>query len=327
MPEGTLLVLSRTDLAALEISPADVVPVVEDAYRARAAGVSANPRKLTAKPADEHSVAYAMLGRDGARDVVGFKTSYKFDPDHDRSTQRYYTSLTLYDDTTGAPVALMDCARIGSLRTPAVSALLARECARPDARSALLIGTGTQGRHALPFLLSALPDLDRLMLSGTHPDGIAAVRAELTRRHPGRDIEIVTDLPAAAAAADIVLATAGPATPAAVHADWLKPGTVSILVGYGLDRSTAHQADRVIATSAEQMAVTGTDLAADDGTMPAVAAELPDILTGQAPGRQDDTQTVFAYNSGLVVTDIALGHLFAHAALQQGLGQQVPLWR
>jgi ornithine cyclodeaminase len=268
-----------------------------------------------------------MLGRDGARDVVGIKTSYKFDPNHDRTSQHYYTSLTLYDDTTGAPVALMDCARIGALRTPAASALIARECAPPGARSALLIGTGTQGRHALPFLLATLPQLDRLMLIGTYADGITAVRDELARHHPDRDIEVVTDLAGAAMAADIVLAAAGPATPAAVSAEWLKPGTLSILVGYGLDRFTAHRADRVIATSAAQMAVTGTDLADDNGTMPTVDAEFPDVLTGRATGRADPADRIFAFNSGLVVTDVALGHLFAREAVRQGLGQDVPLWR
>lgn len=327
MADETLRVLSRSDLATIDIDLKDVVSVVEDAYLALAAGTSANPRKLTAKPADGHSVAYAMLGRDGARDVIGFKTSYKFDPAHDRAGQRYFTSLMLYDDTTGAPIALLDCARIGALRTPAVSALIARDCAAPGARNVLLIGTGTQGRHALPFLLTTLPTVDRLMLHGTHPDGIRAVRQELGRHHPGREVELVQDLQGAARAADIILAVAGPATRAAVPADWLKPGSLSILVGYGLAASAAHGADRLIATSAAQMAVTGTDLADESGTMPPVHAEFPDVLIGRTPAREDADQRLFAFNSGLVVTDIALGHRFAEQAAALGLGQQVRMWR
>ncbi|MFF3144750.1 ornithine cyclodeaminase family protein, partial [Streptomyces sp. NPDC057927] len=119
---------------------------------------------------------------------------------------------------TGLPLAMMDCSRIGSLRTPAVSALLARECAAPGARSALVIGTGTQGRLALPFLLTTLPDLDRLMLSGTPPEGIAAVREQVRSYFPDREVEVVTDLRAAAGDADVIVATAGGHTPAAVEA-------------------------------------------------------------------------------------------------------------
>jgi ornithine cyclodeaminase/alanine dehydrogenase-like protein (mu-crystallin family) len=321
-----LRVLSTADMAAIELSPLEVVEVIERAYLALAAGTSANPRKLTVKPDDGHSVAYAMLGRDGVRDVVAIKTSYRFDPTQIGASQHYYTSLLLYDDVTGLPIALMDCGRIGSLRTPAVSALLARECAGPDARSALVIGTGTQGRQALPFLLATLPGLDRLMVYGSHPDGLSAVRAELHRHYPDRDVEIVSDLPAAATDADVVLAVAGAGTSAAVEADWLKPGALCVLVGHGLAPSTLQQADYVIATSTAQMAVTGTDMVDEHGRLPVVDGELPEVLTGRAPGRQHSEQRVFAYNSGLVITDIALGHQFAEAAAQRGLGQVVTLW-
>src|SRR5690606_29753205 len=136
--DGTLRVLSTSDLAGIEISPPDVVSVVEQACRALAAGHSDNPRKLTVKPDDGHSVAYAMLGRDGVRQVVAVKTSYKHGLREERDRQHYYTTLTLYDDRTGLPVAMMDCGRIGALRTPAVSALLARELAAPGSRTALV---------------------------------------------------------------------------------------------------------------------------------------------------------------------------------------------
>lgn len=140
-----LRILSTSDLAGIDISLADVVATVEGAYRTLQAGQSDNPRKLTVKPQDGHSVSYAMLGRDGSREVVAIKTSYKHGLDKGREEQHYYTALTIYDDVTGLPVAMMDCSRIGSLRTPAVSALLARELAAPGARTALVIGTGTQG--------------------------------------------------------------------------------------------------------------------------------------------------------------------------------------
>ncbi|WP_432154699.1 ornithine cyclodeaminase family protein [Streptomyces tricolor] len=325
--DTALRILSTGDVAGIDIALPDVVSVVEQAYRTLAEGRSANPRKLTVTPEDGHSVAYAMLGRDGERNVVAVKTSYKYGLHEDRDKQHYYTTLTLYDDVTGLPVAMMDCGRVGALRTPAVSALLARELAAPGSRSALVIGTGTQGRLALPFLLTTLPRLDRLMLFGTHPEGIRAARAQLRAHFPDRELEIVSDLRAAAGQADIVLATAGPRTPASVPAEWLRPAALSVLVGYGIAPSTLHRADRVIATSAAQMRVTGTDMADETGELRAVDAEFPDVLAGRAAGRTDPGQRIFAYNSGLVVTDIALGHRFAQLALAQGLGTVVPLWR
>ncbi len=325
--DKTLRILSTSDLAGIDIGLADVVSVVEQAYRTLADGQSDNPRKLSVKPEDGHSVSYAMLGRDGVRNVVAVKTSYKHGLHEDRDKQHYYTTLTIYDDETGLPVAMMDCGRIGSLRTPAVSALLARELAAPGSRSALVNGTGTQGRLALPFLLTTLPDLERLMVFGTHPDGIRAVREQLHAYFPEHELEVVDDLRAAAGDADVVLATAGQNTPAAVEAEWLKPAALSVLVGHGIAPSTLHRTDRVIATSAAQMRVTGTDMADENGRLRDVDAEFPDVLAGRAPGRTDDGQSIFAYNSGLVVTDIALGHRFAQLALAQGLGTVVRLWQ
>jgi N-[(2S)-2-amino-2-carboxyethyl]-L-glutamate dehydrogenase len=325
-----LRVLSATDVATIEVNPTDVVKVVERDLLKFAAGASTNPPKLKVKADDGHSVAYAMLGRDGVREVVAIKISYRFDrPQIGPSQHRelhYYTSLLLYDDVTGLPIALMDCGRIGALRTPAVTALLARECAVAGARSALVIGTGVQGRQSLPFLLVTLPDLDRLMVYGSHPDGLSSVREELLHHHPDRDVDIVSDLPAAVADADVILAVAGASTSAAVEADWLKPGALCVLVGYGLAPSTLNQADYVIATSAAQMAVTGTDMADEQGRLPAVAGELPEVLAGRIRGRQGSEQRVFAYNTGMVITDIALGHQFAEAAAQRGVGQVVTLW-
>ncbi len=190
-----------------------------------------------------------------------------------------------------------------------------------------MIGTGTQGRLALPFLLTTLPDLDRLMVYGTHPDGLAAVRETLHHYFPERELDVVDDARAAAADADVVVATAGQHTPAAVEAADLKPGALSILVGHGIAPSTLHQADRVIATSEAQMKVTGTDMADAEGNFPPVDAEFPEVLAGRAEGRRSGDERIFAYNSGLVVTDIALGHRFAQLAIEQGLGTRVSLWQ
>lgn len=321
-----LRVLSRSDLADVPVAPADVVRAVEEAYIALAAGDSDNPRKLSVANPDGWSVAYAMLGRDGRRRVVAMKSSYKFDPGHDRTTKRYYTTITLYDDTTGAPIAMMDCSRVGALRTPAVSALLVRETLRRDADTVLLIGTGTQGRNALPHLLAANPQLRKLMLYGTHPEGIEAVHRQLAEYAPHALLDTVDDPYEAARGADVVLATAGPGTEVAIESEHLAPGSVVVLVGYGLAPSTLRDADRVVATSAEQMALTGTDMADENGVLRRVDAELPQILSRRADARRSRDERIFVYNSGLVLTDIAVAHALAERAIAEGRGTEVALW-
>lgn len=320
-----ILVLGKQLLNDIDYQPADVLASVERSYLALGNGESDNPRKLMSQPPEKHSIAYSMLGRDGGRQTVGFKTSYKYDPQHNRDLQKYYTTLLLFDDTTGMPVALMDGSLVGSLRTPAVSALIARGAA-PRARTALIVGTGTQGRMAAPFLLAALPGIERVIVHGHYDDGILAVRANLKRFYPQRDIEVSSDLATSAAQADIVVGVAGAGAAEAVQQASLKRGALAILVGYGVHADVLHGADYRIATSAQQMQVTGTDLVDADGKLPAIDAELPDILLGRKPARQHDGQTVFAYNSGMVVTDIALGRTLAENARAKGLGHEVALW-
>jgi ornithine cyclodeaminase len=320
-----LLVLGKQVLDELDYEPAAVLAAIERAYLALGTGESDNPRKLMSQPPQKHSVAYSMLGRDGGHRTVGFKTSYKHDPEHNRDLQKYYTSLLLFDDDTGLPVALMDGSLVGSLRTPAVSALIAREAA-PCARTALIVGTGTQGRMAAPFLLSALPGIERIIVHGHHDEGIRAVRRSLERYGMQRDFEVSTDLDACARQADIVLGVAGAGAPEAVRHASLKPGALAVLVGYGIHADALHHADYRIATSEAQMRVTGTDLVDAHGAFPPIDAELPDILLGRKPARHSSEQIVFAYNSGMVVTDIALGRTLAEAARAKGLGEEITLW-
>ncbi|WP_406229915.1 ornithine cyclodeaminase family protein [Nocardia sp. NBC_01009] len=324
MNDMPLRVLSRNDLADIAITPAEVIKSVRDVYVTLAQGQSRNPAKIALPVPDRDSISYSMLGYDGSRRVVAFKTSYK--QEKGRGQKQYYTTITLYDDDSGAPIALMDCARIGSLRTPAATALLVEASAAPTARTALLIGTGTQGRQAFPYLLEVLPNLDRLLLYGTHDAGIAAVLEVFHQHHPDRTIEVVTDVTGAVLDADIVLAASGPATAVKVRTNSLKPGGVLVDVGYGVADSALLDSDYAIATSAGQLAVTGKYLAGPDGTLRPVDAELPEILAGRGLGRKTPEDRVFAYNSGLVVTDIAVGHALAVRAIEEGRGQELRLW-
>jgi ornithine cyclodeaminase len=223
MSRPEFYVFTRSDLADLEISPAEVISAVRGGYLALADGASRCPTKLMMPlpEVERDAVAYAMLGYDANVQNVGFKTSYRQGSDN---REKYYTVISLYDDTTGFPFVLMDCDRVGASRTPATTALIAEACAKPDARSALMIGTGVQGHNTLPYLLTVLPKLDRLMLYGTHPDGIKST-IEVFRQHfPDREIELVPDVPAAARESDIVVVASGRAAHPQVKTSWMKPG-------------------------------------------------------------------------------------------------------
>lgn len=318
-------VLSRRDLADIELAPADVIRLVEDAYLSHANGLSRCPTKLMMPLPDatRDAVSYSMLGYDGALQQVGFKTSYR---QGSESAEKYYTTISLYDDTTGLPFAFMDCHRVGGLRTPATTAIIARHCAQEKARSVLMLGTGAQGINTLPFLLTALPSLETLRLFGTHPDGIAASLATFARHFPDREIELVKDAPEAVAQSDIVVVASGRAAHPKIQTEWLPPGGLMISVASkGVEAGALGAADYAIATSEGQLGVTGKRLAGPEGRA-TIDAELPEIVAGRKPGRKAQTDRVFAFSSGMIITDIPVAHALATRGIAAGRGTRVELW-
>jgi ornithine cyclodeaminase/alanine dehydrogenase-like protein (mu-crystallin family) len=321
-----LLILNQSDLDGLQCSHEEILRVVENALLALGRKVSANPVKTIVQPRDQRSIAYSMTGRDGDTETVGFKLAYEFDPQRIRQQYQNHSLMFLCDDVTGRPLAVMDVIGIDAMRTAATTALLARAAARSDARTALLVGTGLVGKQVLPFLITALPRLERLLVYGRHEAGLRQVCLGVERLGNGHGVEIADDLEAASRAADIVVGATGAGAPHAVRHAWLRPGAATVLLGYGVHADALHGADYRIATDRAQMQVTGSDLALPDGSLPPVDAELPEILLGARSGRRHDAERVFAYNSGMVVTDIALGRLLVDRARVHGRGLEVSLW-
>ncbi|MET8973427.1 ornithine cyclodeaminase [Streptomyces hydrogenans] len=320
-PPGQLWLLPQAEQEGLDLDHRTVIDVVERAYRALREGGSDNPVKTIIDDPDHRSLSYSMVARDAGSGTVCFKAVYEFDPRRGRDGYRFHSFVFLVDDTTGAPIALMDVVKLGPLRSSATTALLAR-AACPDARTALVVGTGVQGQAALPMLVAAMPELERLQVFGTYPEGLRAVQDSVG----GREVEIVEDLRRAAGGADIVIGAAGLSVTDEVRRDWMKPGSVAVLLGYGVHADVCHGADHRIATDTAQMHATCDDLRDADGSLPRVDAQLPDILLGLAPARRRPEDVVFAYNSGMAVTDAALGRYIADLALAAGRGDKVDFW-
>ena len=322
-----LHILSRDDLSDIELPPADVIQLVEDAYLCHANGDSRCPTKLMMPLPNEQrdSVSYAMLGYDGALQQLGFKTSYRQGND---SAEKYYTTISLYDDTTGLPFVFMDCHRVGGLRTPATTAIIAKHCAKADARSALMIGTGAQGINTLPYLLTALPHLETLRLFGTHPDGIAASFSTFEKYFPDKTIELVKDVTDAVSDSDVVVAASGRAAHPKVHTEWMKPGALLISVSSkGVATGALGEADYAIATSESQMGVTGKRLAG-----PRRGCQSRCRAT-RYRGRSETGGVVHSKTGpshsavGMIITDIPVAHALAVRTIAAGRGIRVELWK
>jgi ornithine cyclodeaminase/alanine dehydrogenase-like protein (mu-crystallin family) len=325
MDGPALHLLTRSELEDVELAPLEVIDAVREAYVALARGESRCPTKLMVPlpDADRDAVSFSMLGYDAPTDHVGFKTSYR---QGSQSAEKYYTTLSLYDDATGMPYALLDGQKIGGSRTPATTALIAQACHGPEPRSVLMLGTGAQGLNTLPYLAAVLPGLERFRLHGTSPEGIDATYELFARHEPDREIELVSDVPKAIEESDIVVVASGRAAHPPVETGWLRPGGLLISVASkGLAATALAEADYALATTESQMGITGSRFDRGDGRA-RIDVELPQVLAGEANARRDEGDRVFAFSSGMVITDIAVGHLLARRAIAAGKGQRVALW-
>ena len=114
-----VLLLSRADVISLALTPADVVPTVEERGE-HAAGTYEMHPKIGVHPTgtDPANFIHAMpaylkqLGACGLKWVAGFAKNYRQDLPN-------VTGLQVYNDTaTGIPLAIMDCSYLTGLARP-----------------------------------------------------------------------------------------------------------------------------------------------------------------------------------------------------------------
>ena len=133
----------------------------------------------------------------------------------------------LFDGTNGLPLAAIDGAAITLWKTAANSALAASYLARKDARRLLMVGAGALA----PYLARghcAVRPIAEVMIWNRTAENAARTAAALSR--PGLTVEVVSDLAAAVARADIVSCATMSSTPV-IKGAWLPPGVHVDLVG------------------------------------------------------------------------------------------------
>lgn len=225
-------------------------------------------------------------------------------------------SYLLSDRHSGAPLALLDGEALTVRRTAAASALAARHLARSDAGSLLMVGAG----HLAPWLVRAhvalRPALLRITVWARRSEAAEAL-ADLLRRE-GLAARAVTDLPAAAAQADII-SCATTATLPPLQGAWLRPGTHLDLVG-GFRRDMREIDDAAVARCAPIIVDTRAGALAEAGDLVQplasgvisaahISGDLAELLRGDCAGRTHDHQITLFKSVGTALEDLAAAQM------------------
>lgn len=209
----------------------------------------------------------------------------------------------------GRPLACLDGSELTRRRTAAASALAARELARPDASSLLVVGTG----QLAPMLIeahSAVRPISRLRVWGRN----RAKAEALASQYGGQfDAQAVDDLDQAVAAADII-SCATLSNDALVHGKHLSPGTHLDLVGAfkpTMRETDAHclqRADVFVDTYAGASGEAGDILQAiQEGAFREqdIRGDLAQLLRGECPGRTGSETITLFKSVGASLEDLA----------------------
>lgn len=160
--------------------------------------------------------------------LLGIKTVSIAPGNAEHGLPGLFSSYTLFDASTGQPLAMMDGNEITSRRTAAASALAASRLADPASRHLLVVGSGR--------VASLLPDAYRAALPGIGQVSVWARRPEAAQplveqwRGIGIEANAVPELADACRQADIVTCATLAREPL-IRAEWLKPGSHLDLIG------------------------------------------------------------------------------------------------
>ncbi len=329
LPAGRTLVLTRRDVAAL--LPLDAcIAAVEQAFRLHGEGKTTAPGVLGlhVQRGGFHIKAGVL---ELARPYFVAKTNANFPDNPGRyGLPTIQGVLVLADAELGTPLAVMDSMEITTLRTGAATAVAARYLAHPDARTATVVGCGTQGRVQLRAL-RAVRAVERVYACDLDAEAAARFARDMAA-DLGLEAQPIADVSYAARRSDVIITCTTSRAPL-LGPDDVRPGT--FVAAVGADNPEKHEiapalmaASRIVVDVLEQAATMGDlhhALAAGVVTRSDVRAELGEVVAGRKPGRASPTETIVFDSTGMALQDVAAAAAVYERALETGRGLAVSL--
>lgn len=225
--------------------------------------------------------------------------------------------IVLFDQASGAPIAVIDAGEVTAIRTACASAAATDALARRSSRQLAILGTGEQAwQHAAAVPLVRPIELIRIW--GRQPDKADAL-ARKVEAELGIAARAFTTAAQAVAGADIVCTTTAAMEPV-LHSRDIADGTHLNLVGSSragpveVDEALVARArfvpdhrEGVLAQGAEFLRARAAGLVSDAHVLPEIGA----VFAGLAPGRQTDRDVTIYKSLGSIVQDLACAHFLS----------------
>ncbi|NRA71619.1 MAG: ornithine cyclodeaminase [Gammaproteobacteria bacterium] len=269
----------------------------------------------------------------------------------EKGLPRSILMMILNDIDTGAPLAYMSANLLSAYRTGAIPGVGARHLARKDSKVIGLLGPGVMGKTTVAAFIAACPKVDTIKVRGRGQKNLDSFIAWIKEIFPQiTTIQTVDSIEAVVRDSDLVSycnsgEVGDPTTYPIVKREWIKPGAFlampascsldaemgkldvrKVLDNTGLYEAwyeevpkPAHHVIPLIGMRYMDMVEEG-QLSMDD------LEDLGKIVSGNAPGRQNDEEIIILSVGGMPVEDVAWATVVYRNALEKGIGVKLNLW-
>jgi ornithine cyclodeaminase/alanine dehydrogenase len=325
MDKAQLLYLSQADVEAVGLTMAEIIDLVETAFKEKGKGRIEMPPKPGIHPGEGDNFIHAMPAYIPAMASAGVKWVSGFPENHKRDLPYITGLLILNDPETGLPISVMDCVWITAMRTAAATAVAARQLARPDSAVLGVLGCGVQG-HTNTEALNVLFPLERVMAYDVDADAVSAFAKDISSRF---DLQVipVQDPQEAVTGCDMVV-TAGPILKkphATIQPGWMDRGAFASLVDFDSywHPEAMKETDKFCTDDVPQLRHYQEVGYFQD--IPPIHADMGELVVGEKSGRETRDEHTMTCNLGLAIDDMAVAPAIYQQALEKDIGTVLPL--
>jgi alanine dehydrogenase len=312
-----LLFLTQADVVRL-LDLERLLDALAAAFVELSAGRASVPPRIAARTSSGGLLG-AMPGY--VNGVLEAKLVSVFPQNHVRGIPSHQGLIVLFDENTGAPIAVMDGIAITAIRTGAAAAVAARWLARSDAATLAILGAGVQGRSHLEAFTRARA-LKEVRVASRNPDNARALAQSSPLAVASPSFED------AVRGADIVCCCTDTREPV-IKYEWLVVGAHVSSVGgtFGPELDAQTIGAGMLFVESRETALQPPVAGAHElqGLKPESVTEIGEVIAGTKHGRTAPEQLTVYKSTGHAVEDAAAVKIVYEAALAQGAGQRVNL--
>lgn len=256
-------------------------------------------------------------------DAMGMKVLARYP--NNPPGQNLGSLLILFDPANGFPLAIFDSVYITGVRTGAGGGLATQYCARKDAKTVGILGSGVQARFTMQAICELVPDLEQALVYS---------RNQQRREAYCQRMEAVTgltfvpvDSPQAAVENTDIIVTATNSLKPVLKKEWIKPGAHINAMGIKTEIfPDVFPGARVYGDSVEVAVDDGkfsTAIKAGTVTESDMNGEIGEVFLGQKPGRVNEEEITIFDSAGLAVQDVVCALHVYQQARERNLGRYV----